>query len=82
LPSPLLNLPQEVSTRSLLRPHVQIIDDNALGSGLPQMKSILSGFVIHKYLSLRTYASKVAGLIIATGAGLSIGKGARAARAD
>ena len=52
----------------------KLIDDNALGSGLPQMKSILSGFVIHKYLSLRTCASKVLGLIVATGAGLSIGK--------
>eukprot|EP01052_Picozoa_sp_SAG31_P009613 SAG31_NODE_509_length_14732_cov_13.043600_1_plen_725_part_00 len=52
----------------------KLIDDNAVGSGLPQMKSILSGFAIHKYLSLRTCVAKVLGLVVATGAGLSIGK--------
>ena len=38
------------------------IDDNAVGSGLPQMKSILSGFVINRYMSLRTLVSKALGL--------------------
>jgi chloride channel 2 len=50
------------------------IDDNAIGSGLPQMKSILSGFVINRYLSLRTLISKALGLSAALAAGLSIGK--------
>lgn len=50
------------------------IDDNAIGSGLPQMKSILSGFVINRYLSLRTLVSKSLGLTAALGAGLCIGK--------
>ena len=50
------------------------IDDNAIGSGLPQMKSVLSGFVINRYLSLRTLISKALGLSAALAAGLSIGK--------
>lgn len=50
------------------------IDDNAVGSGLPQMKSILSGFVINRYMSLRTLISKAIGLCLAQAAGLSIGK--------
>ena len=50
------------------------IDDNAVGSGLPQMKSILSGFVINRYMSLRTLVSKAIGLCLAQAAGLSIGK--------
>eukprot|EP01048_Picozoa_sp_COSAG05_P001612 COSAG05_NODE_55_length_23493_cov_709.337907_22_plen_745_part_00 len=50
------------------------IDDNAIGSGLPQMKSILSGFVINRYLSLRTLISKSSGLTTALAAGLCIGK--------
>ena len=50
------------------------IDENAVGSGLPQMKSILSGFVINRYMSLRTLVSKTLGLCFAHGAGLSIGK--------
>jgi chloride channel 2 len=50
------------------------IDDNAVGSGLPQMKSILSGFVINRYMSLRTLVAKAIGLCFAHGAGLCIGK--------
>ena len=50
------------------------IDENAAGSGMPQMKSILSGFVINRYMSFKTLCSKSLGLSIAFGAGLSIGK--------
>ena len=41
------------------------IDENAAGSGMPQMKSILSGFVINRYMSFKTLCSKSLGLSIA-----------------
>ena len=37
----------------------------AIGSGLPEMKSVLSGHEIKGYLTLQTFASKVVGLIAA-----------------
>lgn len=44
------------------------------GSGIPQIKSILAGTDLNSTLSLRTALSKLAGLILAQGAGLSVGK--------
>jgi len=46
----------------------------AAGSGIPQMRSILGGFSIPGYLSLRTLVSKVTGLLLALGSGMVIGK--------
>lgn len=44
------------------------------GSGIPQVKSILSGSTLHHYLGARVGAAKVLGLIAAQGGGLSTGR--------
>ena len=39
----------------------------AAGSGIPEVKVIISGFVFHRYLSLRTLFFKVLALVRAVG---------------
>ncbi|KAF8521256.1 chloride channel [Hysterangium stoloniferum] len=46
----------------------------AAGSGIPEVKTILSGFVIHGYLGGRTLAVKTIGLALSVASGLSLGK--------
>lgn len=46
----------------------------ATGSGIPEVKTILSGYVIHGYLGKITLIVKTMGMILAVGAGLSLGK--------
>eukprot|EP01104_Vermistella_antarctica_P002062 TRINITY_DN1221_c0_g1_i2.p1 TRINITY_DN1221_c0_g1~~TRINITY_DN1221_c0_g1_i2.p1 ORF type:complete len:906 (-),score=187.40 TRINITY_DN1221_c0_g1_i2:38-2644(-) len=46
----------------------------AVGSGIPELKSILSGKVMNQYLSVRTGVAKAIGLILALGSGLFTGK--------
>ncbi|GAB5358458.1 hypothetical protein AAMO2058_000459400 [Amorphochlora amoebiformis] len=51
-----------------------IVQENAAGSGIPEMKSILGGVVVSKYLTLRTLVTKFFGLIFSLGSGIPIGK--------
>ncbi|KAK6436833.1 hypothetical protein LTR95_006975 [Oleoguttula sp. CCFEE 5521] len=44
------------------------------GSGVAEVKVILSGFVLHGYLGARTLFYKTIGLILSVGSGLSVGK--------
>uniref|UniRef100_A0A1I7SRN0 Chloride channel protein n=1 Tax=Bursaphelenchus xylophilus TaxID=6326 RepID=A0A1I7SRN0_BURXY len=46
----------------------------AIGSGIPEMKTILRGVVLKEYLSFRTLASKMVGLTLSLGSGMPIGK--------
>jgi len=46
----------------------------AAGSGVAEVKVILSGFVLHGYLGVRTLVLKSIALILSVGSGLSIGK--------
>ncbi|KJE95626.1 voltage-gated chloride channel protein [Capsaspora owczarzaki ATCC 30864] len=46
----------------------------AVGSGIPEMKTILKGIDLFHYLSLRTLLAKFMGLCTALGAGLPLGK--------
>jgi len=46
----------------------------AAGSGVAEVKVILSGFVLHGYLGVRTLMCKTIGLILSVASGLSIGK--------
>lgn len=46
----------------------------AAGSGVAEVKVILSGFVIHGYLGVRTLVSKTLGLVLSVASGLSLGK--------
>lgn len=44
------------------------------GSGIPEIKTILSGFVIHGYLGGRVLFTKSVGLALSVASGLSLGK--------
>lgn len=46
----------------------------AIGSGVPEIKSILSGFVIRGYLGSTTLLVKSVGLALSVASGLSLGK--------
>jgi len=46
----------------------------AAGSGVAEVKVILSGFVLHGYLGVKTLFCKTLGLILSVASGLSIGK--------
>lgn len=46
----------------------------AAGSGIPEVKTILSGFVIRGYFDLWTLMVKATGMVLAVAAGLSLGK--------
>jgi len=47
---------------------------SAAGSGVAEVRVILSGFVLHGFLGARTLVIKSAGLILSVASGLSIGK--------
>ncbi|KAI6184104.1 Chloride channel protein [Aphelenchoides bicaudatus] len=46
----------------------------ASGSGIPEIKSILSGFIIRGYLGKWTFVIKSVGLVLSSASGLSLGK--------
>ncbi|WKX98209.1 hypothetical protein Q1695_013692 [Nippostrongylus brasiliensis] len=45
-----------------------------IGSGIPEMKTILRGFLLKEYLSFRTLIAKMIGLTLSLGSGLPLGK--------
>jgi chloride channel 3/4/5 len=47
---------------------------SAAGSGVAEVRVILSGFVLHGFLGLKTLVVKSAGLILSVASGLSLGK--------
>lgn len=49
-------------------------NQHAKGSGIPELKSILAGVYIFKYLSFRTLIAKIIGLYGALSCGVSTGK--------
>ncbi|XP_064418255.1 chloride channel protein 2-like [Latimeria chalumnae] len=53
---------------------VQILAPQAVGSGIPEMKTILRGVVLKEYLTLKTFIAKVVGLTCALGSGMPLGK--------
>ncbi|KAF2751233.1 hypothetical protein M011DRAFT_463966 [Sporormia fimetaria CBS 119925] len=64
--------PGSAFNESLTRP--PMVYYSAAGSGVAEVKVILSGFVLHGYLGLRTLLIKTAGLILSVASGLSLGK--------
>ena len=65
-----------VSPRRLPEENVQppMIYYSAAGSGVAEVRVILSGFVLHGFLGLKTLIIKTAGLILSVSSGLSLGK--------
>ncbi|XP_049819750.1 H(+)/Cl(-) exchange transporter 5 isoform X2 [Aethina tumida] len=53
---------------------VRMFAPYACGSGIPEIKTILSGFIIRGYLGKWTLIIKCVGLILSVSAGLSLGK--------
>lgn len=53
---------------------VHYIAPQAIGSGIPEMKTILRGVVLKEYLTFRTLVSKMVGLTLSLGSGVPMGK--------
>ncbi|RWS07156.1 chloride channel protein 2-like protein [Dinothrombium tinctorium] len=51
-----------------------IVAPQAVGSGIPEMKTILRGVVLKEYLTFRTLVAKMVGLTFTLGSGLPLGK--------
>ncbi|KXJ08050.1 Chloride channel protein 2 [Exaiptasia diaphana] len=51
-----------------------LVSPHAIGSGIPEMKVILRGTVLSRYLSMHTLIAKIVGLLTALGSGIPIGK--------
>jgi len=52
----------------------EYVSKEAEGSGIPELKSILAGVNIYRYLSFQTFIGKIVGLFSGLAAGLSIGR--------
>jgi len=53
---------------------VHIVAPQAVGSGIPEMKTILRGVVLKEYLTFRTLLAKIIGLIFTLASGLPLGR--------
>ncbi|XP_053399925.1 H(+)/Cl(-) exchange transporter 4-like isoform X2 [Mercenaria mercenaria] len=53
---------------------VRVFAPYACGSGIPEIKTILSGFIIRGYLGKWTLLTKSVGMMLSVAAGLSLGK--------
>uniref|UniRef100_A0A915PI94 Chloride channel protein n=1 Tax=Setaria digitata TaxID=48799 RepID=A0A915PI94_9BILA len=53
---------------------VHYLSINAMGSGIPEVKTMLQGVHLEKHLTFRTLLSKLIGLMLAIGSGFPIGK--------
>lgn len=64
--------PETMFQEAQLRP--PMVYYSAAGSGVAEVKVILSGFVLHGYLGVRTLLIKTLALILSVASGLSLGK--------
>lgn len=46
----------------------------SLGSGIPEMKTILRGVALKEYLTFKTLVAKIVGLTATLGSGMPLGK--------
>ncbi|EEB12858.1 Chloride channel protein ClC-Ka, putative [Pediculus humanus corporis] len=53
---------------------VHIVAPQSIGSGIPEMKTILRGVALKEYLTFRTLIAKVVGLTATLGSGMPLGK--------
>ncbi|OAA32028.1 chloride channel protein 3 [Moelleriella libera RCEF 2490] len=76
--SPGLDLSDESSTREdqdeTRQPSPAMIYYSAAGSGVAEVRVILSGFVLHGFLGFKTIIIKSAALVLSVASGLSLGK--------
>ncbi|CAL1293637.1 unnamed protein product [Larinioides sclopetarius] len=72
--SSLLSFSMDYAISMCQKCFVHVTAPQAIGSGIPEMKTILRGVVLKEYLSLRTLISKVIGLTCTLGSGMPLGK--------
>ncbi|KAI5969299.1 hypothetical protein CANMA_001619 [Candida margitis] len=73
---------EETSTELTYKPHLEVPQTQikqrvlytAMGSGVPEVKIILSGFVIRRFLGVYTLFTKSVALVLAIASGMSLGK--------
>lgn len=53
---------------------VHLIAPQSIGSGIPEMKTILRGVALKEYLTFKTLVAKVVGLTATLGSGMPLGK--------
>ncbi|CAG9832116.1 unnamed protein product [Diabrotica balteata] len=53
---------------------VQLVAPQAIGSGIPEMKTILRGVALKEYLTFRTLVAKIVGLTAVLGSSMPLGK--------
>ncbi|VDM54500.1 unnamed protein product [Angiostrongylus costaricensis] len=53
---------------------VHYVSPQAIGSGIPEMKTIIRGVILKDYLTFQTLISKVFGVALSLGSGVPIGK--------
>ncbi|KAB5586840.1 hypothetical protein PHYPO_G00006110 [Pangasianodon hypophthalmus] len=51
-----------------------LVSPQAIGSGIPELKTILRGVVLKEYLTLKAFVAKVIGLTASLGSGMPLGK--------
>ncbi|XP_036440646.1 chloride channel protein 1 isoform X2 [Colossoma macropomum] len=51
-----------------------LVAPQAIGSGIPELKTILRGVVLKEYLTLKAFVAKVIGLTASLGSGMPLGK--------
>ncbi|TSK34827.1 Chloride channel protein 1 [Bagarius yarrelli] len=51
-----------------------LVSPQAVGSGIPELKTILRGVVLKEYLTLKAFVAKVIGLTASLGSGMPLGK--------
>ncbi|KAF2400681.1 hypothetical protein EJ06DRAFT_402204 [Trichodelitschia bisporula] len=64
--------PHQIYAETQQRP--PMVYYSAAGSGVAEIKVIVSGFVLHGYLGVKTLVIKTLGLILSVASGLSVGK--------
>lgn len=68
-------VPSLISTNSCTTFHaIYPIIYEYLGSGIPEMKTILRGVALKEYLTFKTLVAKVIGLTATLGSGMPLGK--------
>uniref|UniRef100_A0A669Q937 Chloride voltage-gated channel 1 n=1 Tax=Phasianus colchicus TaxID=9054 RepID=A0A669Q937_PHACC len=51
-----------------------LVSPQAVGSGIPELKTIMRGVVLKEYLTLQAFVAKVVGLTAGLGSGMPVGK--------
>lgn len=53
---------------------MHLVAPQSIGSGIPEMKTILRGVTLKEYLTFKTLVAKVIGLTATLGSGMPLGK--------